>query len=139
MRDYTGYETDPGPMPDLHNFLMRKMAWDMLPHNDHAVEVMKGLGLFPASSDVAEIEMNESHLRSGKVAPISELVTTYASMATAILGASVMAHRDDVHPETAQVYMQMTFDMIRVAAFAIIGMLIETDALRLGTNQVKHE
>lgn len=136
MKDYTGFDTDPGPLPDLHKFLMRKMAWDMLPHDGRAPRIMEGLGLAPASADVAEIEMNESHLRTAKLAPIGELVTTYASMATAVLGSSMMSHRGDVSPETAQVYMQMTFDMIRVATFAIIGLLIETDALRLGTNQV---
>lgn len=128
--------TNPAEFPDLHKFLMRKMAWDMLPHDERAVQIMAGLGLTPASTDVSDVEMHESHLRTAKTAPIGELVTTYASMATAVLGASMMSHRDDVNPETAQMYMQMTFDMIRTSSFAIIGMLVETDALRLGTNQV---
>lgn len=129
---------NPAQVPDLHNFLMRKMAWDMLPHDERALTVMEGLNLIPASTDVVEVEMRESHLRTAKLAPIGDLVSTYASMATAIFGASMMSHRTDVSPETAQVYMQMTFDMVRVASFAIIGMLMETDALRLGMNQVQH-
>lgn len=129
---------DPSTLPDLHPYLLRKIAWDILPHDDKAVGVMEALGLVPASTDVSEIEKRESQMRAAKTSSIGALVTTYASMATGVLGAATMAQRDDVTQETVQVYMQMTFDMIRVAAFAIIGMLIETDALRLGTNQVQH-
>lgn len=127
---------DPNTMPDLEKFLLRKIAWDILPHDQRAVPIMDSLGLVPASADVANVEMHESHNRAAKTLPIGELVTTYSSMATAVLGASMLAHREDLNPATTQVYMQMTFDMIRVAVFAIIGMLLETDALRLGMNQV---
>lgn len=131
MRDYTGYDTNPGPLPDLTKFLLRKMAWDILPHDEDAAGVMKILNLEPASADVVAIEVAESHKRVAATAPIGELVNTYASMATAVLGASVMAKAGTTDPDTTQVFMQHTFDMIRIAVFAIIGLLVEAGQLRI--------
>lgn len=125
------------PESDVLNFVRRKMIWDLMPH-DETDEVFAALNMVPASQDVAEVEHLESHYRLKGLVPLQPAIDLYSSICTEIVGAALMgqAKDDEIPAELKQRFNQQTFDLIRPAAYAVVGQLLETGLLHMGHNSM---
>jgi hypothetical protein len=119
---------------DALNFVRRKMIWDLLPPDDTDC-IFNDFGLTPASEDVAALEHQESLVRQRFLGTLAPAVDVYASMASEIIGATMM-HNVDISPEDRHSIHTQNFGVVRPAVYAVIGQLLETGLLKMGDNKV---
>jgi hypothetical protein len=126
------------PMPapdgyvDMTPVVRRKIAWDMLPH-DEVIPTFEALGIVIGSHDVLTLEHQESEARQQSMMPLLPLGQVLAGIATEVFGAAYLRPVPDgeITDDMKARFNEQNFQVIRSAVFAVIGQFLESGMLRM--------
>lgn len=113
---------------DLTVATRKKLIHDVTPCGT-ADRFMRAMGLVPGSPEVEEMEHRASHRRLNQTAPISNVITTVASLAGEVIGRCILENQGlEPDPETVASYQKVA----RTASQAVIANLLDMNLLHIG-------
>lgn len=118
------------PPIDVVPFVRRKLAWDMIPH-DEVLEVLPLLNLVPSSAEGQDQEHLDSHVRTYQLESMRDLVQIYSALSAEILGVVLLPDSEE-HPVTEEQHHrfdQQNFTVINTACYAILAQFVDDGLL----------
>ncbi len=114
------------PPIDVVPSVRRKLAWDMIPH-DEVASFLPHLGLLPSSKEGSETEHLNSHVREHNAELVRELVQVYSALTADILGTVLLPDSAEcpVTEDQRKQFTQQNFTIINTAAFAMISQFLD--------------
>lgn len=125
-------EGDSVPLPLDENMLRRRIVWDVTPCSI-AEDVIKAMGLPPASEEVEETEHQEGHARMNELLPVIPVILQLSYFATEAVRESIVhalsplgvspeavMDVDALHPVVLAVTMAVIAEMVDVNAIHVI-------------------
>lgn len=123
---------------DLRPLVTRQMVWDMSPHDNTVLDVLRELELVPGTQEGLDIEHRESDERLNAVLPLADLVRIYAAIASEVFGALEFHPVDSEDEEQAEMikglFLQQNYEVVFAGAMAVISQLIRIGILQPGGN-----
>lgn len=115
--------------PDM---LKRRIAWDVVPC-EIAAEVINHMGLMPGSTEVAEAEHEQSHLRLEGVKPLLPYLDNMARYsAEAVVSAMIVSADEDLDdPSEREAAVARLAPVVYMSAWGIVAELIDTGVIHL--------
>lgn len=133
-------ENETEPRLDPRPLLLKRMVWDVFPHEADVVrEVQTRLGLVPDGDDGLEVEHRASDTRINRVAPLGSALEQLSGYAAEVMGqylvAVVEAHTDgeaEIPEGFHEAFATQNQEVIYDASYAIICHLMDTGILAYG-------
>jgi len=124
----------------LNDAMLRRMVWDLIPHEDIGTEYYDAVGLGPIEDDVAEMEHDAAHDRYDNLEPILPLVTTLGNMAGNVIAQAILLRTDQQLDEDEAEHVVNTVVLNAVAAsMAVLIELLDIGALIVGGEVRRYE
>lgn len=126
--------------PDMRALLLRKLAWDVFPHdNDIVREVQQQLGLVPSDEDGLDFEHDQSDTRINRLAPLAPALRNLSRLAAEVTGLYMIfvmeAHADaelEIPEEFLEGFTQQNTEIIFESVHSILCHLLDVGALAYG-------
>jgi hypothetical protein len=119
------------PLTISEDMLAKRVLWDVVPCR-MAVDVVKRMGLQPASPDVEDMEHTESHERLRQVAPVAPFVHAMSRHAAhAVIAAMLVSNDVDLPDDIRVTESDKLHPVLTQATLAVIAELVDVGMLHL--------
>jgi hypothetical protein len=126
--------------PDPRPLVLKRLAWDVFPHDYDAIREVQGrLGLVPDDDEGMDVEHAASDARVNRIAPLQETLDVLSEFAGEVLAhymlLTVSAEAGDgveVPQEIIDVFQEQNAEVLSEGVSAIVSHLMDTGILEYG-------
>jgi hypothetical protein len=111
---------------DIVALLTRRMIWDTVPCSKAAATIPK-FGLMPASAEGDDFEHRASHSRLNRLAPITDELTTYSTVAGTVIGRAIL----DSHGSDGTEDVTQYINLVRAGVQTVMANLISDGLIHI--------